>query len=297
MWEFGLYWQVMKVSVQLVKAFSKDKNLGNPAGVVHDANMLNDKQMLTIARTLGFSESSFIQKSDKADYKVRFFAAKQEVDFCGHATVAAFHSLVKQKTIILGNQETVTISQETKAGIFPVTCHKDGKIMMTQSNPAFGNIETNRQFVAKLLSLDEKELGELPLQVVATAVPKLIIPVTSLAVLSKIKPDLEGISEYTLTNEAKGFYIFTSETPSGKADFATRFFNPLIGIDEDPATGVAAGPLGCYADKYIFKGSKKQFVIEQGFDMGMGSTIYVDVESGILVGGYASAFGQTELKV
>ncbi len=71
----------MKVSVQFVKAFTSNKNEGNPAGVVHDADWLTEEQMLGIARELGFSESAFIQRSSEADFKVRFFAAKQEVDF------------------------------------------------------------------------------------------------------------------------------------------------------------------------------------------------------------------------
>lgn len=285
----------MQVMTHLVKAFTKDKRQGNPAGVVHDADQLQDEQMLHIARELGFSESAFIQHSDKADYRVLFFAAKQEVDFCGHATVATFHSLVESGGIVIGDGGVARITQETKAGVFPVDCYKDGKIMMTQSDPIFGGIESDRQLIADLLNIKADELGELPIQVVATAVPKLIIPVTSLAVLSKVQPDLTGISEYAQNNNSKGFYLFTDETPSGNADFATRFFNPLIGIDEDPATGVAAGPLGCYADKYIFKGSKKQLVIEQGFDMGKNSTIYIDITDKVLVGGYAASFGTQDI--
>lgn len=288
----------MKVPVELVKAFTHDKEQGNPAGVVHDANHLEDEQMLSIARELGFSESAFIQHSDKADFKVRFFAAKQEVDFCGHATVATFFSLVEQGTIKIGDDGITSVTQETKAGVFPVDCHKDGRIMMTQGDPVFGEVEEDKGRIAGLLGLDIDDLSDdLPMQVVATAVPKLIIPVRSLAALRKIKPNLEGISDYTQQNEARGFYVFADETHSGNADFAARFFNPLIGINEDPATGVAAGPLGCFADRYVFKGDKKQMVIEQGFDMGKSSTIYVDLIGKVLVGGYAASFGQTELEV
>lgn len=286
-----------KIPIRLVKAFTKDSTWGNPAGVVHDANQLSDEQMLGIAKTLGFSESAFIQKSDNADYMVRFFAAKQEVDFCGHATVATFYSLVQQGSIVIGEDGVTSVTQETKAGIFPVACHQDGKIMMTQANPQFGDIETDKKLIAELLGLDEDDLGELPLQVVATAVPKLIIPVVSLSALQKIQPDFDAITQYTQEHEASGLYVFTTETPSEKADFATRFFNPMIGINEDPATGVAAGPLGCFADKYIFKGAKKQFIIEQGFDMGKDSTIYVDVTDKVLVGGYAASFGVKELEI
>jgi trans-2,3-dihydro-3-hydroxyanthranilate isomerase len=286
---------MMMTQIHLVKAFTKDPAAGNPAGVVRDARGLSDEQMLFIARTLGFSESAFVFPSDKADFKVRFFAAKQEVDFCGHATVATFHSLAEQGAIkILGEQTTV--KQETKSGVFPVTCHQDGKIMMTQGDPQFGEIETDKSLIAQLLNLSEHDFSDLPLQIVSTASPKLIVPLVSLQALRKVKPDLDAITKYIQEHTARGLYIFATETPSGKGDFAARFFNPAIGIDEDPATGVAAGPLGCYADKYIFKDSKKQFVIEQGFDMGMSSTIYIDLTDGVLVGGYAAAFGKKEVE-
>ncbi len=289
--------RTMKVSIELVKAFTKDKTLGNPAGVVHDASQMSDGQMLKVAKILGFSESAFIQRSDKADFKVRFFAVKEEVDFCGHATVATFHSLVEQGVIKLDDKEVVEVTQETKAGIFPVACYKDGKIMMTQSDPTYGEIIKDRELIASLLGLKADDLGNLPLQVVATTFPNLTIPVKSLSVLRKIKPDFNNIAEYTKQKNTNAFYVFTDDTTGQTGDFAARFFNPLLGINEDPATGVAAGSLGCYADKYIFKGNKKQIVIIQGFDMGKPSTIYVDIADKVQVGGYAVSFGQRELDI
>jgi PhzF family phenazine biosynthesis protein len=77
----------MSVQVQLIKAFTKNPEMGNPAGVLLDSQGLSDEQMQAIATDLGFSESVFITPSDKADYKTRFFAPKVEVDYCGHATV------------------------------------------------------------------------------------------------------------------------------------------------------------------------------------------------------------------
>lgn len=286
----------MNVTIQLVKAFTRDASKGNPAGVLHSADHLSDAQMLHIARELGFSESAFIQKSAVADYRVRFFAARQEVDFCGHATVATFHSLVEAGRIVVGDGDVTTVTQETKAGVFPVACHADGKIMMAQGRPTFGGIEEDREDIAKLLGVTVDDLGDLPLQSVATAVEKLLIPMASREALRKVRPDFDGISRYTQAKSPTGFYLFTSESFSGNADFATRYFNPLIGINEDPATGVAAGPLACYADRYMFEGRKKTFVIEQGWDMGKDSTIYVDIESeDVLVGGYAASFGQSDV--
>lgn len=287
----------MKTQVYLVKAFSNDNDFGNPAGVVHDSSNLSDEQMLSIAQILGFSESAFVQTSDKADFRVRFFASKEEVDFCGHATVATFYSLIEQGTIKLDDKESVEVSQETNIGVLPVICHKDGKIMMAQNNPEFGFIEDDRAMIATLLGLEVSELSDYPIQVVSTGAKKMIIPVESLAFLRKIKPNFEGISSYCNEKDIKGLSVFTSEAVNSGSDLSTRAFNPLVGIDEDSATGIAAGPLACYADKYIFEDGKKELVIDQGFDMGMKSIIYVDITNGVLVGGYGASFGEQIINV
>lgn len=286
-----------EVEVKLVKAFTKDPGQGNPAGVVHNADSLSDSQMQEIAKTLGFSESAFVLKSDTANFRVRFFAIKQEVDFCGHATIATFHFLMEKRTINLSDKQSVIVTQETKAGVLPVTCFADGKIMMTQGSPEFGEIEKDRLLIANLMGIKEEDLGETPIQTVSTVIPKIIIPIKSLEVLRKIKPNLEDISQYCQEYSGKGFYLFTTETLDSDSDFATRYFNPLVGINEDPATGVAAGPLACYTDKHIFHGSKKQFVIEQGFDMGADSKIYVDITNDVMVGGYAVTYGGKKVNV
>ena len=252
--------------------------------------------MRSIAAKLGFSESAFIQKSSIAAYRLRFFSSRQEVDFCGHATVAAFHSLVSNGHIDI-SQGPVTVTQETKAGVFPVSCQPDGKIMMAQSQPEFGYIERNRKLASQLLGLNADDLVDLPIQVVSTASAKLIIAVKTLAALRDIQPDLPAITKYSKKRKVWGVYAFTPDTPRDQLDFCARFFDPLVGIDEDAATGVAAGPLACYAEKYITKGSKQQFVISQGFDMGMNSTIYTDVSNKVVVGGYAALYGKRRLEL
>lgn len=58
-----------------VDAFTKTKLAGNPAGVVTNAEGLNDQQMQQIARELNNSETAFIVPPtiDQADIRIRFF--------------------------------------------------------------------------------------------------------------------------------------------------------------------------------------------------------------------------------
>ena len=76
----------MGVIVYTLYSFAKDNKGGNLAGVVLDADDLSDIQMLNIANQVGFSETAFVHKSNKATFKVRFFTPNSEVDLCGHAT-------------------------------------------------------------------------------------------------------------------------------------------------------------------------------------------------------------------
>lgn len=285
----------MQLCAILVKAFTKDKQQGNPAGVILDANQLSDTQMITIAGKLGFSESAFIQKSKIADYKVRFFTSTQEVDLCGHATIATFHVLIQNRLITFSGADSVQKTQETKAGVLSVTCFPSGLIMMEQQKPQFSEPELDRNMIAGLLSLTEDDLLDYPMQSVSTGASKLMIPIKSLDRLFAIQPDLEGIKKYSIDKQTRGFYPFTTETQDKSSDFHARMFNPLVGINEDPITGVAGGALACYV-KHNNISSKTSFVIEQGDILNKSGKILVDINNGVKVGGYAVQFGQEEIK-
>jgi len=146
---------VNMVVVNIVKAFTDSSTGGNLAGIVQNADNLSDDEMLSIASRLGFSESAFVQKSEKADCKIRFFSPKQEVDLCGHAIIATIHSL-----------DRVIKNIETKAGIISVE-RKDGLILVTLKEAIFGEIEKDRNLISSLLSISENEILDSPIQVVS----------------------------------------------------------------------------------------------------------------------------------
>lgn len=278
----------------LVKAFTREKDQGNPAGVILDADKLLDGKMLEISKELGFSESAFIVKSKDANFGIKYFSPKQEIDLCGHATIAAVYALFKEKKIYLGREESKIITIETKAGILPVEVHKNGLIVMTQAEPQFWGDIHNKNEIARLLGIAIQEISDNQIQTVSTGTPKLMVGVDSLKTLFKIKPDLEGIKVYCKEHLLKGFYPFTSETQDDESDFHARQFNPSAGIDEDPITGVAAGALGAYVVKHKIS-DKNNFVIEQGYCMGKGGKMYVAVDDKVKVGGYAIIFGEKEI--
>ncbi len=93
----------MKVEAFLVNSFTADGSGGNPAGVVFNADKLSDAEKLTIAKAVGFSETAFVSDDEEVDFSVSFFTTTEEVDFCGHATLAVFSTLFNQGVIAAGN--------------------------------------------------------------------------------------------------------------------------------------------------------------------------------------------------
>lgn len=293
----------MQTSVHLVKSFTQNLEQGNPTGIVLGADNLTDAQMQHIAAELNFAESVFVQSPTVkgADYRLRFFAPNHEVDLCGHGTIAAFYTLIEQGKVKIDEKlGKITHVQETRAGVLQVTCYQDGRIVMKQKDPEFSAIEHNRERVAQMLGVAATDfVDNLPIQIVSTGTPKLLVPIKSLQALRAVRYDrsaIEVIKDYCRTTVARGVYVFTTESPIPETDFYARQFNPLADENEDPITGVAAGALGGYVDKYGLL-DKRQFTVAQGHDLGMGGNMIVDVTDGVRVGGYAVSYGERTIDV
>jgi PhzF family phenazine biosynthesis protein len=74
------------ITVHHYDAFSNKPNMGNPAGIVYEGDSLSEGEMQRIALKVGFNETAFPLKSDKADLRIRYFTPGHELNLCGHAT-------------------------------------------------------------------------------------------------------------------------------------------------------------------------------------------------------------------
>ena len=108
----------MERKLWIYDSFTNEKFKGNPAGVVLDGKGLEEEQMQLIARELGYPETVFIFK-DSSKIKVRFFTLKEEIDLCGHATIAYGTALVESGMINVNEGEN-RIDIETNLGILPI---------------------------------------------------------------------------------------------------------------------------------------------------------------------------------
>ncbi len=264
----------MNVKVYTLNAFAKSKKGGNPAGVVIDADSLSKKDMQIIAKKVGFSETAFVQKSDKADFKVRFFTPNKEIDLCGHATIATFYLLAKKGIIKPGNY-----TQETKAGILNVEIKKDKTAFMEQNRPKFSEIISKKE-IAKSLNVSEAAFPpNLPIQIVSTGLKEIFIPINSIKELHKIKPNFPKIIKISKKYGVVGYHLFTLETKFKSAAHC-RNFAPLYGVPEESATGTANGALACYLfeNKMITKKQAKNLIFEQGYSMDRPSEVLVSLD-------------------
>lgn len=280
--------------VYRLNSFSLDGKGGNPAGVVLDTESIDDTERLAIARKVGFSETVFVEKSNIAEFKLGFFTPSNQVELCGHATIAAFHLLRK-----LGLISDKKYSQETLAGIQKIRVEKDN-IWMSQNLPQFDQIIAPEK-IAKSLNISLDQIDQrYPIQIVSTGLRDIIIPIKTVANLNEIEPNFKMISQISQQYNVIGYHIFTV----GCQDFSAqcRNFAPLYAIEEEAATGTASGALAAYLCKHqILPGDYTNLTFLQGVAMQQASEIKVSLEQKdnkivqVWVGGSAGEYDTVEI--
>jgi len=282
-------------SLKMKKAhvFAEGLNGGNPAGIVFLEENISFKEMKLIAGIINpISETVFISPSEKANYKFQYFTPTSEIEICGHATIGGFFALYCNEK---SRKERKTLYTETKIGVFPVTLYFGAgelcKAMMEQGTPEFSTINVDPETLVQVLGMSLKDLDtSLPLQVVSTGRPKLLVPVTSKNILNTLRPDFDQMIEFCQKIKATGIHVFTFETEDVTSLVHCRHFAPLVGVNEDPATGNSNAALGAYLYKHE-KLDNQEFTAEQGYAMGRPSKLFVEVDfetGNVSVGGSAT---------
>jgi PhzF family phenazine biosynthesis protein len=273
-----------KYNLYQIDSFTKEKFEGNPAGVITNADGLTDYEMQKIARELNNSETAFIFSSNSQEYdvQVRFFTPSNEVPICGHATIAAHYV----RAIEMG-LSTSRVYQKTGAGILPVDIVKendDYKIVMTQGRIEFGTIidGINKEELLKALNITNSDLLEnYKIQIVSTGHSKVMIGIKSIEILNNLQPNYDALSKLSKVINCNGYYVFTVSSQHSDILINGRMFAPAIGINEDPVTGNANGPLGAYLVHHKLVGHNKslfKFKAKQGEAIKRAGIIEVEVK-------------------
>jgi PhzF family phenazine biosynthesis protein len=258
----------------LVDVFTHEQFGGNPLAVVPDADTVDETTMRQIARELNQSETTFLLRppdASKADWQLRSFtAAGVEVFGAGHNALGAWWWLAESGLLrlvdehshfrqLIGNR-TLPVEIASRAG-------RPLSIGMTQTQPVFGATLDDRAVVARALGVQEEDLaGSARAQVVSTGAAHLMVPVRNRGALSKIRPDSERLADVLRSVGGQGCYVFTMDAAASDPTAYARFFNPTVGIWEDPATGSAAGPLACHLRAQgVLK--TEALIVHQGIEM------------------------------
>lgn len=269
-----------------IDAFTDMPFGGNPAGVVLDGGNLDRRQMINIAREVSLSETAFVRKADEKeyDYEIRFFTPTDEVELCGHATIATFFILAK-KGLIKAKDKKIIVKQKTLAGILPVEIFfqekEVEKIMMTQKKPQHIFTVNKINEIANIMGIDSYDIGLFGFKILpmaySTGLPDIMLPVKSIEALKKITPNYEQLIEYSVKNNIVGIHAFTIKNHK-KGIIACRNFAPAFGINEEAATGTSNGALAAYLiENDIMKSDKRvNLICEQGYFMDRPSQIYVE---------------------
>ena len=265
-----------------VDAFTETPFKGNPAGVVLDADALTVDEMQAIARELNNPETAFVTAADGPDhdFRIRFFSPTAEVPMCGHATVAANHV----RALLAGVAE-MNVTQKTRIGLIPVEVRaRDGVTEVWMTLPVIepGRPLDGRQRERLLGALDLRDrdlIPGAPLQVVSSGNSMLMTPLAERATLHALSPDFQALASLCEDVRAQGCFAFTLDAEPGVFSHA-RMFGPVLGINEDPVTGTAYGPLGIYLVRNALTrhdGSSMRFRARQGEAMGRPGTVSVEV--------------------
>lgn len=313
-----------KYQFYTVDVFTNRAFGGNPLAVFTDARGLNDGTMQRLARELALSETTFVLPPVDAtnDFRVRIFTPAQELPMAGHPTIGTAYVLAANNLFKSSSSNndgitardanvklrTTMVKLEEGVGTIPVKIEwvanesgaasvwRPGFIEMSQPTPTFGARFEDVAVIAEMLSLDRSDIAAdaSPLEVVSCGVPFLIVPVKTLDAMRRIRFRTDVWQRALQDFATDSVFVFTLETEQVTSGAHSRMFAPAMNIIEDPATGSAQGPLGCYLVRHKLLSSQNgilEFMSEQGIEMGRPSFVRVLIEhnagvvTGVRVGG------------
>ena len=293
--------------------FTRTPLTGNALAVFPDATGLTAETMQALAREMNLSETTFVLPSDAATRRVRFFTPTAEIPLAGHPTIGTWWLLAELGLVDTPGDGEHRFTQETGAGVLPVSIvtaeGRPVEVTMVQARPEFRDTVEDLDALADALGGGADLISPAPVpQVVSTALPQLMVPISSLAALRALPSGGGGgsLAAFLRRHGTDCAMCYSMEAESPDATVHCRMFAPALGVPEDPATGSAAGALGAYlAHHGIIRATDAgaRVVVEQGLEIERPSRIAVTVrtaENGALhveVGGTAVTVIEGEVRL
>ena len=275
----------------IVDAFTREPFGGNPAGVVLlDGDFPDDKLMRQVAAELRYSETAFVKQNGRSEFTVRYFTPASEVNLCGHATIAAFGVLRCQGIVHDGD----VCMNHTLAGDLEINIGEQVMMQMAQPHVLNQTVDTGRLH-SIMAGTSAAGWPELPVDIVSTGLPDIIMPVADVAALNELKPDMDALTALSRELGVVGVHAFAITDDGYTAH--VRNFAPLYEIPEESATGTANAALTHYLQRYGIITAPDTCRFLQGEAMGRPSIVktVLDEDGNIRVGGDSVIIASGEL--
>jgi trans-2,3-dihydro-3-hydroxyanthranilate isomerase len=259
---------------------------GNQLAVFPEPAGLSDDQMQAVAREMNFSESTFIFPAEAAgtDVRMRIFTPGEELPMAGHPTIGSTFALAAEGVIQPGRTRFVF---GLNVGPTPVSLDWRGSDLdfawMTQPPPTVGGQIADRTGFAEAIGVSPADLlAHAPIELVSCGVPFLFAPLTLPSGVDRVAIDRR---QYAACCKAAGiderplFVFALVPGTSGGESVYSRMLAPGLGISEDPATGSASGPLGCYLAMHTLLRPDRlsHFISLQGVAMKRPSRLHISI--------------------
>jgi trans-2,3-dihydro-3-hydroxyanthranilate isomerase len=263
---------------------------GNQLAVFTDARELPEGLLQPLARELKFSETVFVYPA-RADghARLRIFTPAAEIPFAGHPTLGSAF-------VLGGPLQLGEIRLETGAGTVPVTLEREGaRIVFGRMSQPVPSVEPFEDQPALLDALGV-EGSELPIELYDNGLRHVFVCLRSAAEVAAVEPDFPRLAR-------RGELVCVSTFAGSGTTWKTRMFAPGGGVDEDPATGSAAGPLCVHLVRHGLVPPGEEIEITQGVEVDRPSKLYARVEGTpetierVEVGGSAVIVARGEFKL
>jgi trans-2,3-dihydro-3-hydroxyanthranilate isomerase len=292
---------VSALRYRVVDVFSRHAFGGNPLAVFVNAPVLETSVMLAIARQMNLSETVFVYPAfDPARLAAfRIFTPTTELPIAGHPTIGATAIVLQER---FGTTWPLSVEIELPVGPIQIDVEERSStqhlVWMNQGVPVESTAPpSNLRALYRAVGLEAEDApADLQVAVVSVGVPILIVPVRDEAVLDRATP--MGLASYFASNPpVRIVYLVSGQ--SSRADVSARMFGALaVGIEEDPATGVAAGPLAGYLYRARRLARDREMVINQGHAIGRSSYLHIRTDgSHVFVGGQVMEVASGELNI
>ena len=258
------------MELYVADAFTTRRFSGNQAGValLGAEDFPEEGLMRALAGELKHSETAFVRRTGEKSFHIRYFTPAEEVDLCGHATIASFTVLRDTGAIAPGDYALHTRSGDLEIGVGPDAVWMD--MAPPTDGRGFSEAEQEELYAAYGLSLADRPEG-LAAQAVSTGLLDILLPVKDLDALERAVQNEEAVTRLSERYGVVGVHMFCPNAPGAAAH--CRNFAPLYAIPEEAATGTSNGALTYYLYRrgLIRAGADNRFV--QGEKMGKPSEI------------------------